>query len=31
VVRDMVARGEGRILFTSSVAATMPAPLEAVC
>lgn len=30
VVRDMVARGEGRILFTSSIAAVLPAPLEAV-
>lgn len=30
VVKDMVARGEGRILFTSSIAAVLPAPLEAV-
>ena len=30
VVRDMVRRGAGRILLTSSVAATVPAPLEAV-
>ncbi len=30
VARDMVQRGSGRILFTSSIAATMPAPLEAV-
>jgi uncharacterized protein len=30
VVRDMVQRGEGRILFLSSVAAITPAPLEAV-
>jgi uncharacterized protein len=30
VVRDMVGRGEGRILITSSVAATMPGPFEAV-
>jgi uncharacterized protein len=30
VVRDMVERGEGRILFTSSIAAEMPAPFEAV-
>ena len=30
VVPDMVARGQGRILFTSSIAATMPAPFEAV-
>jgi short-subunit dehydrogenase len=27
---DMVARGEGRLLFTSSIAGTMPTPLEAV-
>lgn len=30
VVKDMVARGEGRILFTSSIAAVMPGPFEAV-
>jgi short-subunit dehydrogenase len=30
VVRDMVAQGEGRILFTSSIAATMPASFQAV-
>ena len=30
VVRDMLARGSGRILFTSSIAGTMPTPLEAV-
>ncbi|AKJ05651.1 short-subunit dehydrogenase [Archangium gephyra] len=30
VARDMVKRGSGRILFTSSVAAIMPAPFEAV-
>ncbi|MDP9151783.1 MAG: SDR family NAD(P)-dependent oxidoreductase [Myxococcota bacterium] len=30
VLKDMVARGSGRILFTSSIAATMPTPLEAV-
>lgn len=30
VVGDMVRRGAGRILLTSSVAATVPAPLEAV-
>jgi short-subunit dehydrogenase len=30
VVRDMVARGSGRILFTSSIAALMPGPFEAV-
>ena len=29
VLADMVARGEGRVLFTSSVAATMPAPHNA--
>jgi uncharacterized protein len=30
VVRDMVARGEGRILFTSSIASTMPGAFQAV-
>jgi short-subunit dehydrogenase len=30
VVRDMQARGRGRILFTSSIAAEMPAPFQAV-
>jgi uncharacterized protein len=30
VVRDMVARGEGRMLFTSSIAATMPGSFQAV-
>ena len=30
VVRDMVSRGEGRILFTSSIAGEMVAPREAV-
>jgi short-subunit dehydrogenase len=30
VVGDMVARGEGRILFTSSIASTMPGPFQAV-
>ncbi|MBV9081139.1 MAG: SDR family oxidoreductase [Acidobacteriaceae bacterium] len=30
VLRDMVERGRGRILFTSSIAGTMPAPFEAV-
>ena len=30
VVRDMVARGQGRILFTSSVASAMPGSNEAV-
>ena len=29
-VRHMLGRGAGRILFTSSIAGTMPAPLEAV-
>ncbi|MBF9132610.1 SDR family NAD(P)-dependent oxidoreductase [Plantactinospora sp. S1510] len=28
-VQDMVGRGEGRILFTSSIAATQPGPFEA--
>ena len=30
VVQDMTARGQGRILFTASVASLMPAPFEAV-
>jgi short-subunit dehydrogenase len=30
VVKDMVERGEGRILFTSSIAALQPGPFEAV-
>ncbi|MBP5974453.1 SDR family NAD(P)-dependent oxidoreductase [Brasilonema sp. CT11] len=30
VVKDMVTRGKGRILFTSSIAALMPGPFEAV-
>lgn len=30
VLRDMVARGEGRVLFTSSIAAEMPGPYYAV-
>jgi len=30
VLKDMVERGEGRILFTSSIAALMPGPFEAV-
>jgi uncharacterized protein len=30
VVRDMVRRDEGRILFTSSIASTMPGPFQAV-
>jgi short-subunit dehydrogenase len=29
VLRDMVARGEGRVLYTSSIAATMPGPFQA--
>src|SRR5690349_18335427 len=29
ILRDMVARGEGAVLFTSSIAATMPGPWEA--
>lgn len=29
VIRDMLAQGEGRILYTSSIAGTMPAPFEA--
>src|SRR5215212_5782180 len=29
-VRDMVARGEGRILITSSIASTMPGPFQSV-
>ena len=29
-LRQMVARGEGRVLFTSSIASTMPGPYEAV-
>jgi short-subunit dehydrogenase len=28
--RDMVARGQGRILFTSSIASTMPGPFQAI-
>jgi short-subunit dehydrogenase len=28
VLKDMVARGQGRILFTSSIAATMPGPFN---
>jgi short-subunit dehydrogenase len=28
--RDMVGRGQGRILFTSSIASTMPGPFQAV-
>lgn len=30
VVRDMVSRGSGRILFTSSIAGTMPSPYQTV-
>lgn len=30
IVKDMVARGEGRILFTASIAGIMPGPFEAV-
>jgi short-subunit dehydrogenase len=30
VLPDMVARGQGRVLFTSSIAATQPGPYEAV-
>jgi uncharacterized protein len=30
VLRQMAARGEGRVLFTSSVASTMPGPYQAV-
>lgn len=30
VVRDMVARGHGRVLFTSSIASTMPGSFQAV-
>jgi len=30
VLKDMITRNEGRILFTSSIAATMPDPFEAV-
>jgi short-subunit dehydrogenase len=30
VLQDMVARGSGRVLVTSSIAGTMPTPLEAV-
>ncbi|HEU4410842.1 MAG TPA: SDR family NAD(P)-dependent oxidoreductase [Polyangiaceae bacterium] len=30
VVADMVARGKGRVLITSSIAAVMPSPFEAV-
>ncbi|MFJ9770532.1 SDR family NAD(P)-dependent oxidoreductase [Kitasatospora sp. NPDC101157] len=30
LLRDMTARGEGRVLITSSIAATMPGPFQAV-
>lgn len=30
VLRDMMRQGQGKILFTSSIAGTMPAPFEAV-
>jgi len=30
VLKDMVERGQGRVLFTSSIAALMPGPFEAV-
>ncbi|MDP9427642.1 MAG: SDR family NAD(P)-dependent oxidoreductase [Actinomycetota bacterium] len=30
VLRDMAARGEGRVLFTSSIASTMPGPFQAI-
>jgi short-subunit dehydrogenase len=30
IVKDMLIRGRGRILYTSSIAGTMPAPFEAV-
>ena len=30
VIKDMAARGSGRVLFTASVASLMPAPFEAV-
>lgn len=30
VVKDMVAQGRGKVLFTSSIAALMPGPFEAV-
>ena len=30
IAKDMVARGSGRILFTASIAGTMPAPYETV-
>ncbi len=30
IVKDMVSRGQGRILFTASIAGTMPTPYEAI-
>jgi short-subunit dehydrogenase len=30
LVRDMLGQGEGRLLFTSSIASTMPGPFQAV-
>ena len=30
VLKDMLARGGGKVLFTSSIAGTMPGPFEAV-
>ncbi len=30
IVKDMVARGQGRILFTSSIVSQMPSPFQAV-
>jgi short-subunit dehydrogenase len=30
VLKDMVARGSGRVLFTSSIASTMPGPFSAI-
>lgn len=30
ILKDMVARGEGRVLYTASIASEMPAPFEAV-
>lgn len=31
IVQEMVGRGRGRILFTPSIAGTMPTPYETVC
>ena len=30
VIKDMAARGSGRVLFTASVASLMPAPFDAI-